>query len=77
MLDANECREHAERCMTQATQTTNPIVKERLIETAQGWRRLAADFETYPDRTHGFHERLKRLRPMSASASVGAPKING
>ena len=60
MLDANECREHAERCMTQATQTTNPIVKERLIETAQGWRRLAADFENYPDRTHGFHERLKR-----------------
>ena len=32
MLDANECREHAERCMTQATQTTNPIVKEQVLK---------------------------------------------
>ena len=60
MLNANECREHAERCMTQAAETTDPIVKERLIETAQGWMRLAADFENYPDRTDGFWVRLKR-----------------
>ena len=49
MIDANECRAHAERCMAQAAQATDPVVKERLIETAQGWRRLAADFAKYPD----------------------------
>ena len=38
--------------MTQASQTTDPIIKEkRLTETAQGWLRLAADFEKYNDRT--------------------------
>ena len=56
MIDANECREHAERCMAHAAQATDPVVKERLIETAQGWRRLAADFA----KREGFWHRLKR-----------------
>jgi hypothetical protein len=60
MVNANECREHAKRCMTGADQTKDPIVKERLIETAQRWLRLATDYEKYPDRTDGFRERLKR-----------------
>ena len=36
MIDANECREHAERCMMQAAQATDPIIKDRLTETAKG-----------------------------------------
>ena len=43
MLDSNECREHAKRCVTLAAQTTDPVLKQRLAETAQGWARLAAD----------------------------------
>ena len=43
MIDVNECREHAERCMMQAAQATDPIIKDRLTETAQGWMRLAFD----------------------------------
>ena len=44
MIDANECWENARRCVMLANQTTDPLVKERLFETAQGWMRLAADF---------------------------------
>lgn len=44
MRDVNECREHAERCMAEANQTEDPVIRQRLIETAQGWMRLAADF---------------------------------
>ena len=61
MMDANEFREHAERCMTQAAQATDPIIKNRLTETAQGWLRLAADLAKYPDPTEGFWHRLKRF----------------
>jgi hypothetical protein len=57
MIDANECREPAERCMTQAAQATDPIIKNRLTETAQGWLRLAADLAKYPDPTEGVRHR--------------------
>lgn len=55
MFDANECREHAKRCVTMAAQTTDPILRERLSETAQAWARLAsqlADIEPakWPDK---------------------------
>ena len=60
MLDVNACREHAERCMTQAAQATDSIIKERLTETGQAWLRLAADFENYTDLTESFWVRLKR-----------------
>jgi hypothetical protein len=43
MLSAKECREHAIKCMKVAAEATDPIVKQRLSETAQGWNRLAAD----------------------------------
>ena len=46
--------------MTQAVQATDPIIKERLTETAQAWLRLAADFENYTDLTESFWVRLKR-----------------
>jgi hypothetical protein len=43
MLDAKECREHAIRCMKECADATDPILKQRLSETAQGWNRLAID----------------------------------
>ena len=42
MLDAEECRERAIKCM-QAAEAVDPVIKQRLFETAHGWRRLAAD----------------------------------
>jgi hypothetical protein len=42
MFDANECREHAKRCVIMATQATDPVIRERLSETAQAWARLAS-----------------------------------
>ena len=42
MLKANECREHAKRCVTMAVQARDPAVRERLSDTAQGWARLAS-----------------------------------
>ena len=61
MLDLNECRgtRQAVYDAAQASQTTNPIIKERLTETAQGWLRLAADFEKYNDRTVDLPDRQK------------------
>ena len=50
MVDANECRENAKRCVTLAAQTTDPVIKERLFETAQGWTRLAIDFANFNGR---------------------------
>jgi hypothetical protein len=49
MIDANECRENARRCVMLANQTTDALVKERLFETAQGWMRLAVDFANFDD----------------------------
>jgi hypothetical protein len=43
MLDAEECRERAIKCLKQAQEAIDPVIKQRLFETAQGWRRLAAD----------------------------------
>jgi len=60
MIDANECRENAKRCQTLAAQTTDPVMKERLFETAQGWARLAIDFANLNDREAEWQARQKR-----------------
>ena len=41
--DPKECSEAAKRCVALAAQATDPIVQRRLLETAQGWMRLAFD----------------------------------
>jgi hypothetical protein len=43
MLNAKECSDNAEKCMKLAAEATDPILKQRLSETAQGWNRLAID----------------------------------
>jgi hypothetical protein len=42
MLDAEECRELANSCIKQAAEATDPMVSQRLSETAQGWARLTS-----------------------------------
>jgi hypothetical protein len=42
--DPKECSEHAQHCVALAAQATDPAVQRRLLETAQGWMRLAFDF---------------------------------
>jgi hypothetical protein len=59
-MDANECRENAKRCVTLAARTTDPVIKERLFETAQGWNRLAVDVAKFNDRETEWQARLKR-----------------
>ena len=51
MMDANECHENAKRCMAQAAETTDLVLKERLAEIAQGWTRLATDYANFIDRS--------------------------
>ena len=41
--DPKECSENAKRCVALAAEATDPIVQRRLLETAQGWMRLAFD----------------------------------
>ena len=43
MTDPKECSENAKRCVALAAQATDPVVQRRLLETAQGWMRLAFD----------------------------------
>ena len=43
MLSSNECREQAKGYVKLAAQSTDPVLKQRLAETAHGWARLAAD----------------------------------
>jgi hypothetical protein len=40
-----DCREHAKRCWALASETTNPILKDTLVELAQRWALLAIDLE--------------------------------
>lgn len=61
MLDAKECREHAMNCITQAAQTTDPIEKQRLSDTAYGWARVAADLAK-------LEEKLAREQPKGVAA---------
>jgi hypothetical protein len=58
MLDARECREQAMKFMKQAAEATDPLLKERLSETAQGWHRLAADLAK-------LEEKLAKERPSA------------
>ena len=56
MVDVNECRENAKRFLALAAETTDPVLRERLAETAQGWARLA----NFKDRTVHGRDRAKR-----------------
>ena len=49
--DPKECSEHAKRCMALAAEATDPVVQRRLLETAQGWMRLAFDFAKMDSKT--------------------------
>ena len=40
-----ECREHAKHCVARAAETTDPVVKDILLGTAQQWERLAANLD--------------------------------
>jgi hypothetical protein len=44
--DPNDCRENAKRCLKLASETTNPRLKESLIDVAERWAALARDLET-------------------------------
>ena len=60
MFDANECREHARRCVMMAAQTTDPVIRERLSETAQAWARLASQLADTGEQSAKWRERDKR-----------------
>jgi hypothetical protein len=44
--DPAQCREQAKRCLKLAADTSDPVLKTSLTETAQRWERLAADLES-------------------------------
>ena len=41
--DPKECSENARLCVALAAKARDPVVQRRLLETAQGWMRLAFD----------------------------------
>ena len=48
-LDPHECRAHAKRFMELAAETTDPNAHEILLNTAQGWERLAAKLAAFEE----------------------------
>ena len=40
-VEAQECREHANRCLRLAQETNDPAIKASLLTSAEGWKRLA------------------------------------
>jgi hypothetical protein len=40
--DPKECRERAKRCWALAAEARNPVLKESLVDLAQGWTVLAS-----------------------------------
>jgi hypothetical protein len=61
MFDANECREHAKRCVALAAQTTDPVLRERLSETAQAWARLASQLADTDEPPATWRDRDKQV----------------
>jgi hypothetical protein len=61
MFDANECREHAKLYVTMAAQTTDPVLRERLSETAQAWARLASQLADTGEQPAKWRDRDKRV----------------
>jgi hypothetical protein len=47
--DPKECREQAKRCLKLAAETTDPVLKNSLTDTAHRWERLAADLQSDND----------------------------
>jgi hypothetical protein len=65
MLDANECRARAQRFVQMSAEATDLTTKQHLIETAEGWLRLAADLaeiEEARPRSEARHQVKKRKR---------------
>jgi hypothetical protein len=71
MLDAKECREHAKNCMRQAAEVTDPIVRQRMSETAQGWARLAADLAKLEEKLAQAQQRLRRGNGQATTGQIG------
>jgi hypothetical protein len=56
--DPKRCREHAKRCWALASEITNPVLKESLLDAAQRWAVLAAELETI----HSLLEPLEEIK---------------
>ena len=62
--DPKQCREHAKRCWALASEITNPVLKESLIDAAQRWALLATELET-------IHSLLEVLEEPEKKAGLG------
>jgi hypothetical protein len=58
--DPKECREQAKRCLKLAAETTDPVLKNSLTDTAHRWERLASDLEPDNDWVARSHQQHKR-----------------
>ncbi len=43
MVNVEECRKSAKECLELANQTTDHVLRTRLLEIAEGWTRLEAE----------------------------------
>ena len=64
--DPKRCREHAKRCWALASEVTNPVLKESLLDAAQRWAVLAAELETIHSLLEPLEESRRKLDKLRA-----------
>ena len=57
----SEYRERARRYCEMAAETSDPILKESLIDCAERWLRMAADLEYATDRVSQRHQNSEKI----------------
>ena len=60
MVDVEECRKSAKECLKLANQTTDHVLRTRLLEIAEGWTRLAAELANTDEILAQHHDQQKK-----------------
>ena len=58
--DRNAYAEHAKRCLDLAAGTSDPVVKQNLVDAAQRWTRIASELAVTNEPLNNCEQRLER-----------------
>jgi hypothetical protein len=68
--DPKQCHEHAKRCWALASEITNPVLKQSLLDAAQRWTVLAAELATIHSLLDALEEPEKKAVGRDFSPSL-------
>ena len=73
--DPKRCREHAKRCWALASEVTNPVLKESLLDAAQRW--AVRPFTRSSNPWKNSRRKLDKLRALILAPINRAPYAPG